>query len=400
MKGIITISFFICALNGFIIMAAEIKLDLKAVLDGLGQGVLVFGSDGRLVLDNLAARTILGKDFNMLRTRGWDAASALFNARQTDPDLMIDAVRARALESARPVRFHIYLSGEYVPCWAAALQAEGGEMCIMLTLEVPDWSSITMLVDTFRREMNDAIQSTQGHVDLIDQTIKHHKPEAGVETLIRRVKGFTRLISVHMHRVGRLNAMLERLEDMRTGRAREIVRQHRRKIVLEDFFEDFVEELDEIMLVDPETEAQNHRARLALDIPEGIAAAASTSYLKQILQDILRNAIMYSIRATPITISAQVKGQSVQFDVTDEGYGIREKERERVFEAFKRARQPQIISEFGYGLSLYLCKHEVEAMNGRMWFESTEGVGSTFSFMLPVWQDDNAATSSSDSQMP
>ena len=76
---------------------------------------------------------------------------------------------------------------------------------------------------------------------------------------------------------------------------------------------------------------------------------------------------------------------------------MRAKEFDRVFMPFQRARQPQIISEFGYGLSLYLCKHEVEAMNGRMWFESEEGVGSTFILMLPLWRDE--ATASPSEQM-
>ncbi|MBE2183048.1 MAG: hypothetical protein IAE89_06455, partial [Anaerolineae bacterium] len=48
------------------------------------------------------------------------------------------------------------------------------------------------------------------------------------------------------------------------------------------------------------------------------------------------------------------------------------------------------------GLSLYLCKHEVEAMNGRLWFESDEGVGTTFSIKLPLWADDSVSSHSED----
>ncbi|MDX1992964.1 MAG: sensor histidine kinase [bacterium] len=374
-------------------MAAETKFDLQTVLDGLGQGVLIFNREGRLVLNNLAARQALGADFNLIRDKGWDAASTLFNTRQTNPDETIEAVRDRALQSSRPVRFHLYRSGEYIPCWAAAVLSEGGEVCTMITLDAMDWSAMTNLLDRFRNEMQEAIQSTQGHIDLINQTIKHAKPDAGAEVLAKRIGGFTRLISVHMYRIGRLMEMSDRLENIRTGNVREVVRQRRRKIVLVDFLEDFAEKLDEIMLVDPETEAQDHRSRLVVDIPKGLAISASSTYLTRILQDMLRNAIMYSMKATPVKIVAREKGQNVQIDMIDEGYGIREKERERVFEAFQRARQPQIVAEFGYGLSLYLCKHEVEAMNGRLWFESEEGVGTTFSMMLPLYREDSAASS-------
>jgi len=86
-------------------------------------------------------------------------------------------------------------------------------------------------------------------------------------------------------------------------------------------------------------------------------------------------------------------GDFVQISIKDEGYGVREKERERVFAPFQRARQPQIISEFGYGLALYLCKHEVEAMNGKLWFDSEEKVGSTFSVKLPAWREDTTEPS-------
>jgi two-component system, OmpR family, sensor histidine kinase VicK len=127
--------------------------------------------------------------------------------------------------------------------------------------------------------------------------------------------------------------------------------------------------------------------------------AGSTALLTDILHDLLRNAIMYSMKATPVIIMAQAsnQGQNVQVDVIDEGYGIRAKEFERVFAQFQRARQPQIIGEFGYGLSLYLCKHEVEAMNGKIWFQSEEAVGTTFSFKLPAWREDSTAASSSSS---
>jgi two-component system sensor histidine kinase SenX3 len=113
-------------------------------------------------------------------------------------------------------------------------------------------------------------------------------------------------------------------------------------------------------------------------------------HLAVILRDLLRNAIMYSLKASPVYIVGHGRDQSVQIDVVDEGYGIRGSEAERVFAPFMRARQPQIVGEFGYGLSLYLCKHEVEAMNGRIWFESEEGVGTTFSLKLPAWRDDSS----------
>lgn len=369
-------------------MTAHPQLDLQTTLDGLGQGVLIFGSDGRLLHDNLAARTFLGADLFRIREMGWDAMAALFDARQTDPEKMLNHYRQMASQSERPIRFSFLQGGQHVPCWASAVMTQEGQLCTMLTIDAPDWSAMKALMETFRRELIDAINSTRGHIDIIEKDIQNFSKSErkNVDQLTRRITGLTRLVSVHMVRVGRLMEMLERMEQIRTGTLRDVLQVNRRKIALDDFFEDFLEDLDQVVLVDPETDAQDHRARIRLDVPSKVAVSASRHHLTRILQDILRNAIMYSIKATPITISASVQDHAVQITVIDEGYGIREREKERVFEPFQRARQPQIFSEFGYGLALYLCKQEVEAMNGHLWFQSEENIGTQMSLTLPVWR--------------
>jgi len=377
-------------------VASDKQLNTQAVLDGLGQGVLIFDSTDHLILDNLAARTIFGTDLKLIRAEGWKAASTLFNTRLNNPDDAVENVRNTALTSGRPVRFHIYRAGEYVPCWAAAVPGEGGEVYTMITIEVPDWTAIRELTDKFRDEVRTAAESTQGHTDLILQTIKNVKPKDTVEQVGKRVSGFVNLIATHMHRLGRFTTMLERLEHIRTGKLLDVVRSSRKKINLTEFMEDFIEELAETKLLDPETEQQDYRSRITHTVPDGLVVDASPEHLKAVLRDLLRNAIMYTMKASPIMVMAHASGgnQTVQIDVVDEGYGVRTKEFERVFIPFQRARQPQIISEFGYGLSLYLCKHELEAMGGKLWFESEEGVGSTFSFKLPTWRDEKSAEAS------
>lgn len=379
-------------------MVTEKQLNYQSVLDGLGQGVLIFDKEDRLLMDNLAARASLGTDLKLIRASGWKAAAALFNTRASSPDNNADAARKKALESARPVRFHMFRSGEYIPCWAAAVHGSGGEVFTMITLESPDWTAMTDLMTRFRDEVDTAASATQGHTHLINQAMKAQKPGETVEQVTRRISGFVQVISTHMHRLERLMGLFERLEQVRTGRLPDLIRSERHKIDLADFVEDFIEKLDESQLIDPETEAQDYRSRITTTVPDGLYVHASPERLTNILHDLLRNAIMYSMKATPIMIIAQasVQNQSVQIDVVDEGYGVRAKEFERVFASFERARQPQIIGEFGYGLSLYLCKHEVEAMNGKIWFESEEGVGTTFSFKLPLWRDESPSASLSD----
>src|ERR1700690_3193908 len=97
-------------------------LESQIVLDGLSQAVLIFDHANQLVQENAAARVILGIDLKLIRAEGWGAAAVLFNTRLTDPTRMVESARARAIDSGQPVRFHIYRSGERLPCWISALR--------------------------------------------------------------------------------------------------------------------------------------------------------------------------------------------------------------------------------------------------------------------------------------
>lgn len=370
------------------------KLNLTAVLNGLGQSVLIFGADNRLLQANLQAASLLGTDLSLIRERGWSALVELFDADLSDPKHRLDAVRQRALTSERPVRFHIMRNGEYVPCSASVITADEGQLYTLVTLEPSDWSIVTEVMNRFRKEMRDALESTTGHIALITKTLYGKDDDVAAQRLAKRIGGFAHLIAVHMKRAERLMDLLTRLEDVRTGRIRQIVQQERRKIDLADFMEDFIEALDDGSLLDPETEQQEARLRVKVSVPDGLYAYAVRSYLTICLRELIRNAMMYSLRGTPINIRIVARQNNIQIEVTDEGYGVRESDWGRVFKAFERARQPQIISEFGYGLALHLCKHEVETMNGRLWFSSQENVGTTFSVMLPMWRDISSSSPS------
>lgn len=372
-------------------MSNTSNLETNLILDGLGHAVLIFDSAGNLVHDNLAARTLLALDIKRVRDDGWSILPMVFDLDPSADDL--DTVRKNAMTAERPIRFHVLRSGEFIPAWATALTTMSGDVQIMITLELVDWSIVGSVIDRFRDEIQDAVDSTIGHVKLINKTIDSTDKSESVEVLTKRLGGFMRLIEVHMVRSGRLMNMMKRLEDIRTGAMRKAAREERRKINIEDFVEDFLEEIEEIQLLDPDTKEHDYRGRIEMDVQSGAIVWASRRYLTYALQDIVRNAIMYSPIETPVRINVITQKNNVQIDIVDEGSGIREKEFDRVFEAFLRARQPQIISEFGYGLSLHLCKQEVEGMNGGLWFQTEEKVGSTFSIRLPIWREEDDSSS-------
>lgn len=364
-------------------------INLQDALDGLGHAILIFDLEGDLVQYNRAAGRRIGADLKLLQDMGWNAAETLFKPYEpnTNKPRTLSDIRKEANKWGKPIRFQILTSGVYTPCWASAVPGQKGAMMTLITIDSPDWTALTDLVDTFRKEVNETVAATRGHIDIINSSMGLVKPTDPVENLTKRIGGFNRLIDMQMFRTAELLRMMERMEDLRTGRLEDIYHETRRKIKLDYWLEDFIEELEHTDLLDPETENHDYRSRIHTNVESKLVIQASSLLLTRVLRDVFRNAIMYSMKATPITIDAKKQGDYIKIDVIDEGYGVREKERERVFAPFQRARQPQIISEFGYGLSLYLCKHEVEVMNGAMWFDSEEKVGSTFSIKLPAWRD-------------
>ncbi|MDD5447810.1 MAG: ATP-binding protein, partial [Actinomycetota bacterium] len=132
-------------------------------------------------------------------------------------------------------------------------------------------------------------------------------------------------------------------------------------------------------------EAQVRRGGLSLvmDIPSDLPKAlADKERVEQVLVNLLHNAIKFTPPGGRIEISAKTEGDSVLISVADTGIGIPPDDLSRIFERFYKADKARAGG--GTGLGLAIAKHTVEAHGGKIWAESTEGGGSTFSFTLPV----------------
>ncbi len=75
----------------------------------------------------------------------------------------------------------------------------------------------------------------------------------------------------------------------------------------------------------------------------------------------------------------------VQLSISDHGIGIPREQQAQIFGRFVRADNVRAYGIGGTGLGLYLCRELIERQCGRIWFESVEGEGSTFSAALPVY---------------
>jgi two-component system phosphate regulon sensor histidine kinase PhoR len=131
--------------------------------------------------------------------------------------------------------------------------------------------------------------------------------------------------------------------------------------------------------------AQAERGGLSLkeDIPNGLPEAqADEERVEQVLVNLIHNAIKFTPPSGRINISAKAKGDNIWFSVTDTGTGIPADDLPRIFERFYKADKARTGG--GTGLGLAIVKHIVEALGGKIWAESIEGRGSTFTFTLPI----------------
>ena len=105
--------------------------------------------------------------------------------------------------------------------------------------------------------------------------------------------------------------------------------------------------------------------------------------LKQVLINLVTNAVKFTPEGGAVRLRAQVAGNEIHVTVSDTGIGVPAEDRERIFESFQQGGRGASREE-GTGLGLTLSRRIVELFGGQMWLDSEVGVGSTFGFSLPV----------------
>ncbi|MDQ2983910.1 MAG: GAF domain-containing protein [Actinomycetota bacterium] len=126
--------------------------------------------------------------------------------------------------------------------------------------------------------------------------------------------------------------------------------------------------------------------RFSVELPsEPLQAEADRDKLRQIVTNLVDNAVKFSPNGGTVTVVARRKDESVEVRVEDEGVGIPEAEQRRIFTKFYRAEAvARERGAGGTGLGLFIAHGLVHAMGGRIWVDSREGEGSSFVFELPA----------------
>jgi len=132
--------------------------------------------------------------------------------------------------------------------------------------------------------------------------------------------------------------------------------------------------------------AEHKEIELLSEIEDGSLLFADVNMVNAIMRNLLSNAIKYTGKGGSVTLSSKNAGNFLEISITDTGVGMSEEAREKIFRMDMNYSTLGTARESGSGLGLILCKDFIEKQGGEIWVESKTGVGSKFSFTLPLYK--------------
>jgi len=348
--------------------AAAAAGDRDAFLESLPIGVL--GVDGRLriVAANPAAHTLLGREPRTLIGRSVIEAFL---------DTGIEVIARTALESGSA-------TGEYAPAGpdgprlvVRARRSPGGELWLLLE-DVSELRRLRQIRAEFIDNLSHELRTPLTTVSLLAETLTREADTAG-DAIPPRMRD--RILKIEVE-TGHLVQMVSELLDLsriESGAGLGVVD------VL-DLGRVAAESTERLRLF-ADRQGVTLRVEVADDLPPVRGDAAR---LGQVVVNLVHNAVKFSPDGGDVTVSVRpAKGDDqVIVAIEDHGVGIPRKAQPRIFERFYKVDRARVRGEAGgTGLGLAIARHIVEQHGGRIWVESREGRGSTFSFALPVVAD-------------
>jgi len=144
----------------------------------------------------------------------------------------------------------------------------------------------------------------------------------------------------------------------------------------------FLDQLIRDMIEETRLTVSSHTVRFISDDP--ISVVADRDKIANVISNLLSNAVKYSLKGRNIDVQCKIADGKAQVSVKDEGMGIKQQDIDKLFSRFYRVNNKHTQHISGFGIGLYLSAEIIERHDGRIWVESTSGIGSTFYFSLPL----------------
>jgi PAS domain S-box-containing protein len=165
----------------------------------------------------------------------------------------------------------------------------------------------------------------------------------------------------------------------------ELSRYQSNRLVLSSSSVDLKEVVERVVA---QSSKKSSKHQVVSAVPSSLpTVSADLVRVQRVLDNLIDNAVKYSPDGGQVTVDAKQEGTNLVISVSDQGIGISEEGRQKLFQPFGRleATVPGTAIK-GIGLGLVVCRRLVEAHGGKIWVESDPGRGSTFFFSLPITQ--------------
>jgi len=348
------------------------RAQIAALLESLGEAVIIRDGTGRIVLRNQAAREINGRsdqeleeafecrqqyylrpDGTPLPFEEWPPTQALRGESTDDVEIVLvrpDGSKRRIIASTRAVRDQ---EGKVV-------------LALVVYRDVTRLRQLEQtreeLVSLVSHDLRQPLTNIVGWASLLH----HFLLKEGLEREARSA-------DLMLRNAKRMNSMIQELADSTRLEAGRLA-MDKEPIDLAELVSDVTERLG----------SPEDRARIRVEATDQtLTVMADRERIERVLSNLLTNALKYSPSPSPVSVRVGRHDGEATISVADHGVGISSEDIPRVFERFYRGKTGEKQAE-GLGLGLYIAKLIVEAHGGRIWVESEIGMGSTFSLALPL----------------
>lgn len=378
-------------------VAQEARLSiLQFILDALPSGViLVQGHQARLVVANRAANVVWGARWEYGQTMEDFMAQNSLRLFSEDgrPLSFRDTATWRAIISGEPVLDHQsirHADGSSLPVLVNAIPLDAirnlhrfppeitgllsttEPITLIAYQDVTAFKEAEALKDAFislaTHELRTPVTIVAGYVDLLLRRAARGKSSGLDDWQIQKLKEMKEAT----YQLTKLTEDLRDVTSVQTG-------QFQLQCSPTDLVALTLKVVEQIQAT-----TANHQISIQKS-PAHQWATVDAFRIEQVLYNLLSNAIKYSPQggSIEVTIEENTETHEASFSIRDHGLGIPQKQQSHIFGRFFRADNIRAARIGGTGLGLYLCRELIERHGGRIWFESAEGIGTTFFFTLP-----------------
>jgi two-component system phosphate regulon sensor histidine kinase PhoR len=330
---------------------------MATILSNIDDAIFMVDGDSRVTAMNQAAEKIFQTQTNK-------AMGHTFIGVVRDHE--INGILQRCLSSRRQQTGAVELKPQKRSLAVIATPLPGDGGCLMHIQDLTELRRLEMVRRDFISNISHELRTPIASVKALAETLS----EGAIEDPTV-AKDFLNRINIEMDKLAQMVQELAELSHIESGEAP----LNKRRFNIADAIGHVVDRL----------RAQADRAGLNFDfaIPSDLPEVmADEARVEQVLVNLIHNAIKFTPSGGKISISAKARDADILVSVADTGPGISPDDLPRIFERFYKADKSRTSK--GTGLGLAIAKHIIEAHGGKIWADSVERKGSTFSFTLPL----------------